>query len=86
MLLYFLRPGVAHAMELNNDARRRAVTMVQEAIAQYLRQDAKEAAARSVADQGKGSRAGADAPWPPPGHFRKKRQGTLPGFFESKAD
>jgi ATP-dependent helicase/nuclease subunit A len=81
MVLYFLQPGVAHTLKLDAEARRRAVSLVNRAIAGYLGQSLPEAEDTLRPD---GRRA--DGPWPPPRHARKKQQGLLPGFFESKAE
>jgi hypothetical protein len=73
MLLYFLRPGVAHTLHLDAAARRRATKLVNEAIEHYLQAQASAEAAR-VGEPPR--RSGG----PPARHLRKRQQGLLPGF------
>jgi hypothetical protein len=87
MILYFLRPGVAHTLKLDPAARQRAVTLVNGAIEQYLgrgTQPGDHPPPRGVSPSSDGPRR--DGPHRPPTQLRNKRQGLLPGFTDRKAD
>jgi hypothetical protein len=75
--LYFLRSGTAYSFDFDQPARRRAVTLVNQAIQRYQRQAADQK------ENGPGPPGPANsARTVPPSHFGKSRQPMLPGFSQ----
>jgi ATP-dependent helicase/nuclease subunit A len=82
LALYFLRAGAAYTFQLDESARRRAVTLVNQAIARYLRQAETDTGAPPPATHGSNSVSRAV----PRGHFGQPHQRQLPGFSQGGGD